>query len=196
MSQRLNIYISVTLHSKLSFNYYIDATCKKANSVLSFIRRNLRHCQRRVKTDAYNSFVKPILNYAAPVWTPHADYYINKLEAIQKRAARFIMSDYRRSSSVTAMLNQLKWRPVEIQHRELRLLMFYKIINRLVELPVPEYIIPAPRVTRGNSMKFVQPTMHIDPYKYSFFPNTISQWNKLPLEIANTVDLNDFKNLL
>ena len=80
-------YLGVTLDSKLSFNYHIDATCKKANSVLSFIRRNLRHCQRRVKTDAYNSFVKPILNYAAPVWTPHADYYFNKLEAIQKRAA-------------------------------------------------------------------------------------------------------------
>ena len=68
------------------------------------------------------------------------------------------------------MLNQLKWQPVEIQpveiqHRELHLLMFYKIINRLTELSVPEYIIPAPRVTRGNSMKFVQPAMHIDSYK-------------------------------
>ena len=79
---------------------------KKQNSVLSFIRRNLRHCQRRVKTDAYNSFIKPILNYAAPVWTPHADCYINKLEAIQKRAARFIMFDYQRTRT---MLNQLKW---------------------------------------------------------------------------------------
>ena len=117
---------------------------------------------------------------------------INKLKAIQKHVVRFIMSDYRRSSSVTAMLNQLKWRPVEIQHRELRLLMFYKIINRLVEFPVPEYIIPAPWVTRGNSMKFVQPAMHIYPYKYSFFPNSISQWNKLSLEIANAADLNDF----
>ena len=121
---------------------------------------------------------------------------INKLKAIQKHVVRFIMSDYRRSSSVTAMLNQLKWRPVEIQHRELRLLMFYKIINRLVELPAPEYIIPAPRVIRGNSMKFVWPAMHIDSYNYSFFPNSISQWNKLPLEIANAADLHDFKNLL
>ena len=60
-------YLGVTLDSKLSFNDHVDATCKKANLVLSFLRRNLRHCHRRVKVDA---FVKPILNYAAPVWTP------------------------------------------------------------------------------------------------------------------------------
>ena len=62
--------LGITLDSKLSFNDHVDATCKKANSVLSFLRRNLKHCHRRVKVDAYNSFVKPILNYAAPVWTP------------------------------------------------------------------------------------------------------------------------------
>ena len=51
--------------------------------------------------DAYSSFVKPILNYAAPVWTPIVTTIrINKLEAIQKRAARFITTDYQRTSSV------------------------------------------------------------------------------------------------
>ena len=102
-------YLGVILDSKLSFNNHVDATCKKANSVLSFLRRNLRHCHRRIKIDAYNSFVRPILNYAAPVWTPHTNYHINKLEAIQKRVARFIMSDHRRISSVSAMLTFLQW---------------------------------------------------------------------------------------
>jgi len=101
-------YLGVILDPKLSFNHHVDAICKKANSVLAFIRRNLKHCHRRVKIDAYNSFLKPILNYAAPVWTPHTATYINKLEAVQKRAAHFIMSDYRRSSSVSKMLNSLK----------------------------------------------------------------------------------------
>ena len=131
--------------------------------------------------DAYNSFV----NYAAPVWTPHTNYHINKLEAIQKRAARFIMSDYQRTSSVSTMLTSLKWRPVEIQHKELRLTLLYKIIYGLVELSLPDYIIPAPRATRGHTIKFVQPPMHTDSYKYSFFPNSVSHWNKLPSKIDN-----------
>jgi len=139
-------YLDVILDPKLSFNHHVDATCKKANSVLAFIRRNLKHCHWRVKIDAYNSFVKSILNYAALAWTPHTATHINKLEVVQKHTARFIMSDYRRSSSVTKMLDSLKWKPVTIQYKELRLLMFYKIINKIVELYLPDYIIPAPQL--------------------------------------------------
>ena len=80
-------YLGVILDSKLSFNNHVDATCKKANSVLSFLRRNLRHCHRRIKINAYNSFVRPILNYAAPVWTPHTNYHINKLESYPKTSS-------------------------------------------------------------------------------------------------------------
>ena len=65
-----------------------------------------------------------------------------------------------------------------------------------VELPLPDYIIPAPCVTRGNSMKFVHSATSIDPYKYSFFPNSISKWNKLLKEIINATSLNNFKILL
>jgi len=46
------------------------------------------------------TFLKPILKYAAPVWTPHTTTYINKLEAVQKHATHFIMSDYCKGSSV------------------------------------------------------------------------------------------------
>ena len=38
----------------------------------------------KIKIDAYNYFVKPILNYVATVWSPHTEKYMNKLEAIQK----------------------------------------------------------------------------------------------------------------
>ena len=33
---------------------------------------------------------------------------------------------------------------IKTQHKELQILMLYKIIHRFVELPLPGYIIPAP----------------------------------------------------
>ena len=173
-------YLGVLLDSRLSFNQHINSTCQKANFVLSFLRRNLKRCHKKVKIDSYNLFVKPILNYAATVWSPYTQCYKNKLESIQRRAARFVMSDYHRTSSVSAMINSLNWQSISRQHEELCLIMFFKIVNKLVELPMPEYIISAPRLTRGNNMKFVQPSINVNPYKYSFFPRSISIWNKLP----------------
>ena len=49
------------------------------------------------------------MEYAAFVWSPHTLRNINKLEAIQRRAARqFVMSNYDRHSSVSEMLRVLQ----------------------------------------------------------------------------------------
>ena len=111
---------------------------------------------------------------------PHTKKYMNKLEAIQKRAARFVVCDFRRTSSIPGILQNLQWKTIKAQHKELRILMLYKIIHRFVELSLPNYIIPAPCCTRRNSTKFIQPMTSIDSYKFSFFPYSITQWNKLP----------------
>ena len=38
--------------------------------------------------DAYLTYVRPLLEYAAIVWSFHTNNSINKLEAVQKRAVR------------------------------------------------------------------------------------------------------------
>jgi len=53
--------------------------CKKANSSLVFLRRNLYHCQRNVKVDTYQTYLRPILEYAVTAWTLHTQWNINKL---------------------------------------------------------------------------------------------------------------------
>jgi len=68
---------------------------------------NFGSCQRKIKTDLYFIYVKPILEYGVTVWAPHTRCGINKLENIQRQTACFAMSDYSRSSSVTEMMNLL-----------------------------------------------------------------------------------------
>ena len=98
--------------------------------------------------------VEPILNYAATVWSPHTQYCINKLERIQKRAARFILKDYRRTTSVSRMLNFLDLKSISYVHTKMRLLMLYKIVHKLVELSLPIYISNSNRSgTQGNEHK-------------------------------------------
>ena len=92
------------------WSHHIDGICKKASKVLNFIRRNLSKCSTEVKSTAYLTLVCPIMEYSASVCRdPHQQYLIDNIEKIQRRAARWVLSDYRQQSSVTNMLNQLHW---------------------------------------------------------------------------------------
>jgi len=49
------------------------------------------------------------MEYASAVWDLYYNVDVDKLEKIQRRAARWVLSDYNRTSSVTQMLDQLSW---------------------------------------------------------------------------------------
>ena len=111
-------YLGVILDNKLSFNEHVDAICKKATNLLNLCRRNLHMCPPKIKEAAYKSIVRPHLDYASPAWSPHTSRNINKIEAVQRRAARFVLGNYQYGPNVhltDQINNQLKWIP--LQHR-------------------------------------------------------------------------------
>ena len=83
-------YLGVELSEDLKWNTHINHTVSKANRTLGVIRRNLKQCPRDIKAKAYSSIVGPKLEYAASVWDPYSDSNISALEAVQRRAARFV----------------------------------------------------------------------------------------------------------
>jgi hypothetical protein len=56
------------------------------------------------------------------------------LEAIQRCAARFVMRRYRNTSSVSDMINELRWLSLESRRRTARLAMLYRIQHDLVSI--------------------------------------------------------------
>ena len=58
------------------------------------------------------------MEYAAPIWDPYYDTDIYKLEKVQRRATRWILSEYSRTTSVTSLLSFLNI-PTLQQRRQL-----------------------------------------------------------------------------
>lgn len=94
-------YLGVTVSSNLSWHGHVSCISTKASRTLNFIRRNIHGCSPEAKALAYTSLVRPFLEYAASAWDPYLVGDINRLEGVQRRAARFVCNDYRRTTSVT-----------------------------------------------------------------------------------------------
>ena len=121
-------YLGVTISENLGWNPHVDAISKKANNSLSFLRRNLAACPSDIKDKCYQTMVRPILEYASPSWAPHTARNKQQLEGVQRRAARFVFGDYRRTSSPTDMISQLGWESLEHRRTSAKLLMLYRIM--------------------------------------------------------------------
>ena len=152
----------------------------KANSKLSFLRRNLKGCPEKLKQTAYFSLVRSFMEYGTTVWNPYQKYNSDKIERVQRRAARLVKSRYSRYSSVSDMLDVLGWTPFSQRRQEARLILFYKIINGLAQVPFEGVLVEAYKGTRRkHNMKFRQIGHTTSQYGQSFFPKTISAWNGL-----------------
>ena len=123
---------------------------KKANQNTAFLRRNLSSCPKDVKAKCYKSIVRPQLEYASTVWDPVTKSNIAKVESVQRRAARFCYNDYRRTSSVTSMLQELGWEDLQSRREQNKDAMMYRIVNNLVEIPAGQYLTAAGVSTRGG----------------------------------------------
>ena len=127
--------------------------------------------------------VRPILEYGSSVWDPHTQANIKKLEMVNRRAARFVSKDYRRTSSVTSMLNKLQWQTLQERRAQAKVVLLYRIVHQLVAIPAPMLVQPVS--VRNLHHQFLVPFARTTTYQHSFFPNTIRLWNSLPATVAS-----------
>ena len=131
-----------------------------------------------LKSVAYKTLVRPQVEYASTVWYPHTTKDINKVEAVQRRAARWATRDYRYTSSATAMLKDLNWRPLDQRHIDSQLVMMYKVTYDLVAIPASDYHVRNTRASQHiHPLAYRQIQTLKDYYRFTFFPQ-----NNYPLE--------------
>ena len=180
-------YLGVTISDNLDWSKHITTT--KANARLSFIKRNLKDCPHKLKEIAYFSLVRSFVDYASAVWDPHQKFNQEKLEMVQRRATRFVKSRYKRTDSVTAMLDELGWPILSKRRKDARLILFYKIINNLVQVPHEHILIKAYEGTRKkNNHKCRHIAVNTSQYRQSFFPKTVGPWNQLSFADSPTLE--------
>ena len=182
-----NKYLGVFIQNNLKWDKHSRYAASKASRMLNFIQRNFHSCSKTVKGNLYKTIVQPHLEYANAAWNPGTQKNKDSLQKVQRRAARFVSNDFSPSSSVTSMLNDLKWDNIENRRTTQRLATLHKILHEEIDIPHHNYIQSKPqRSRRTHNKQFNLTNCTSTPFAQSFFPETIKLWNSLP---QSTVDV-------
>jgi hypothetical protein len=151
-----NPYLGLQISEDLKWSTHISNITKKANSTIGFLRRNLQHCPKECRKNAYISLVRSVLEYGATIWDPYQKNDIEKLEKIQRRGARFINKDYRSREErcIAKMLKRTKPYHTYLYHRrkQQRLIFFYKVAEgQIPAMPSSDFI------TRNKGKRQIRP---------------------------------------
>jgi len=187
--------LGVFIDNDLKFEQHISKITHTAHTrscliLKSFITRN-----PDVLVKAFCTYVRPVLEYCTPVWSPHHINLINKIEKVQRRFTKklYCMSNLSyKDRLVSLKLDSLYTRRVKQD-----LVMCYKIINGLICLDFSDFFsyVVSDR-TRGHNYKLAIQNCRIDARKFCFARRVCPVWNKLPFDVVNACSLNSFKRKL
>ena len=131
-------YLGVELSSNMKWDSHINIVTRKAHQMLGFLSRNLRHCPSSIKERAYKALVRPKVEYCSSVWDPPTKNLRDKVETVQRKAARFVSNKpvYKDpKASVTKMIHKLHWKSLDTRRKQAGLTMMYKIIKTKSQFP-------------------------------------------------------------
>ena len=184
-------YLGITIDNKITFKEHIAETCKKAQTVLNMIRRNLYFAPRKVKEKACLATVRPILEFASICWSPNCLNLKKKLEIVQNNCAKFVTNSYPKKGqyelfSITKILKSLSWDSLENRRNQARLTMAYKILNKHVILK-PECL-PKKKASRLPRTNMAQENKLEERYS-----RLVSTEKNFLLQCSNSVEQHSLK---
>ena len=188
-------YLGVTLDSKMKWKKHVGNIANKANKTLGFLNRQINQGSKAIKKQCYETYVRPILEYASSVWDPFYNTEINELEKVQRRAARFVHKNYDPAADSHELVKELGWQSLTQRRKNNKLVAFHKALIGEIHIPT-HHLQNNHNRTRNSNLTFRLPDSKINSHLYSFFPSTIRLWNKLPTTTKQQPSTSDFKRSL
>ena len=89
-------YLGVTMSANLSWKNQCNKVCNKVKRRLGLVKRTLHAADISVRKTAYEMLVRPSMEYATCAWSPNTQKDAQRLEMVQRAAARLCVATTRR----------------------------------------------------------------------------------------------------
>ena len=198
--------LGLLILKNLSWSKHQDLILSKALSQFNLLRRTCHFVKNSTKKRTlYLTIVRSLFEHCSSIWAPSLATVTNRFEPLQKRCVKWILNEqfFSYSDSVYhTKLHELKIMPLSYKFLYSDLILFYKVLNEIVPISLPEYVIRRTntRSSSGNSVIFgldLHSTINQkNVFTHSFFPRCITYWNNLPDLVRSSTTLNEFSDKL
>ena len=186
--------LGIIVSSNLTFTEHCQIISRKAHMRANLIHRCFQTKDPTFLTKLFKTYVRPIVEYGSVIWSPKLQKNIKIIEQVQRRFTKRIpgLQDY----TYQQRLDTLGLESLEIRRLQSDLIMLYKIIHNLLDLPFEQLF--SWRCTNRllrNSQRSFQLKMDFSrtTVRSNFFSNrVIKLWNSLDQNLVSQTNLKAF----
>ena len=188
--------LGIEIDNKLTFSKHISNICVKAGRQLSALARLSKTLDTKTKLITFNSFILSNFNYCPLVWHHCSVKDTRKIEKIQERGLRFVYNDTK--SSYSELLIKSDKNMLYIERLKRIALFVFKCINEIGPSSVHDLFTEKPlSFILRDPYKVKQPKVKTTKFGlHSLRYSGAALWNKLPSELKQIIDIDNFKYLL
>ena len=186
--------LGVTLRNDLSPEYHINNIVKETYWLLNRIKIAFNFIDEDMLEKMIKTLIRPRLEYAAVVWSPHLKKHILKLERVQRAATRLIPE--LRELSYERRLEVLNLTSLEDRRERGDMITLYKCVTGLERVDKENFVVRDQGRTRGHSLKLKIGRCKGDVRKFSFPFRSLDKWNKLQDKVVRAKNVHTFKEEL
>ena len=187
--------LGVIIDNKLQFDQHIGSIVRKSNIVLGLIKRNFKYMNEDIFVKLYKTLVRPLVEYASPVWNPKKIKNVKLLEGIQRRATKLVAQV--KDLPYPLRLQKLNLTTLEYRRKRNDIKEVFKIFEGYNDVNYKKFFDqPVASITRGHKHKITKNRCNTN-IRQNFFTNRIIKtWNNLPENIINSESIETFKTRL
>ena len=206
--------LGICTNQKLSWTLHCEMAINKAVKQFNMLRRTCYFIYDiRQRKALYVSLVRSLFEHCCQIWAPQNVTTSVMFEKLQKSAVKWILNEQEKSYCEVVFLQkqrELDILPMKQKFLFSDLLLFYKIVNKQVEIKLPDYVTriePHDIIYSTKSTKSISDGKDNLKYRSSIIPKvksfqdgyffrTLNRWNEIPLEIRSSKNFDKFSVLL
>jgi len=187
--------LGVYIDPSLSFNEHILITCSKARARCAIYFKTF------VSRDIYSmklffiTYVRPLLEFASPIWNPILISQINAIESVQRYFTNKIPTcsflPYKRRLELLNLDSLLKRRNIA------DLVFVFSLFNGSTNCSLYPYLeLAIPSITRGHDLRILRPVFNLARSHQNIISRVCPTWNTLPMALLASQSNLIFRNKL